>query len=54
MRFSSQIFFSDKIHKELFRGVNLIGATEFRNKPQKALDVYQTLSLLEGGVWERD
>ena len=22
--------------------------------PQKALDVYQTLSLLEGGVWERD
>ena len=30
------------------------GATEFRNKPQKALDVYQTLSLLEGGVGERD
>ena len=22
--------------------------------PQKVLDVYQTLSLLEGGVWERD
>ena len=22
--------------------------------PQKALDVYQTPSLLEGGVWERD
>ena len=35
-------------------GMNLIGATEFRNKPQKALDVYQTLSLLEGGVWGQD
>ena len=22
--------------------------------PQKALNVYQTLSLLEGGVWEQD
>ena len=40
-------------------GVNLIGATEFNQnwnviKPQKVLDAYQTLSLLEGRVWERD
>ena len=34
--------------------MNLIGTKEFRNKPQKALNVYQTLSLLDGGVWERD
>ena len=32
-------------------GGNLIGTTEFRNKPQKALKI---LSLLEGGAWERD
>ena len=24
-------------------GMNLIGASKFRNKPKKALDVYQTL-----------
>ena len=40
-------------------GVNPIGVREFINKtsiikPQKVLDVYQTLYLLEGRVCERD
>ena len=34
--------------------MNLIGTSVFRNKPQKALDVHQTLLFLESGVWERD
>ena len=39
-------------------GANLIGASKFRNKPKKALDVYQTLLPLfwggGGGIWGRD
>ena len=33
--------------------VNLIDMSEFRYNPQKALCVHQTLSLLEGRVWQR-
>ena len=35
-------------------GTNLIGVSENTNEPQKAVDVYQTLLALWGGVWGQD